>query len=84
VGVLADEGLVERAPDPGDRRRSIVRPTAEGTRRAVVTSELRRERTRALLDDWEHAELGRFAELLRHYNVAVATQYMTGMSPDED
>jgi DNA-binding MarR family transcriptional regulator len=83
VGVLADEGLVDRAPDPGDRRRSVVSPSEEGLRRVALTSELRRGRTQVLLDEWESGDLDRFGELLRHYNAAVAAHYMTGLSPDE-
>jgi DNA-binding MarR family transcriptional regulator len=29
---LQERGLVERAPDPGDRRAVLLRPTAEGRR----------------------------------------------------
>ncbi|MGP4094855.1 MarR family winged helix-turn-helix transcriptional regulator [Nonomuraea sp. KM90] len=32
VNQLAERGLVERSPDPGDRRRNIITVTPEGTR----------------------------------------------------
>jgi DNA-binding MarR family transcriptional regulator len=43
VAALADLGLVERRPDPGDGRRRLIALTAEGRRRAEAGRQARGE-----------------------------------------
>jgi DNA-binding MarR family transcriptional regulator len=45
VGSLAEEGLLKRTSDPGDRRAALVSATAHGKK---LIERVRRERTRAL------------------------------------
>lgn len=40
VSELADQGLVERAPDPADRRRNVVTPTRSGRRQLLKLDKL--------------------------------------------
>ncbi len=62
---LEAKGLVERRPHPGDRRRNVVEPTAEGRR--VMDEALRatRDAERRLLAPLGDAEAKRFKEALR-------------------
>jgi DNA-binding MarR family transcriptional regulator len=62
---LEAKGLVKRRPHPGDRRRNVVEPTAEGRR--VMDEALRatRDAERRLLAPLGDAEAKRFKEALR-------------------
>ncbi|ATO12755.1 MarR family transcriptional regulator [Micromonospora sp. WMMA2032] len=65
---LQERGLVERRPDPGDRRATLVAPTAEGDRvgaaiRAARATEA--ERFFGALDPDDRAELARILRRLR-------------------
>jgi DNA-binding MarR family transcriptional regulator len=68
VSELEADDLVERRPDPGDRRRALVSLTQAG-REALSAERERREgwlaNTIALLSAEEQAVLGEAAELLR-------------------
>jgi len=72
VAALEAAGLVTRAPDPGDRRASLISVSAAGT--ALFTR--RREQFRALLlrllADWSPDERVEFARLLGRFNAAFA------------
>ncbi|GHJ17089.1 MULTISPECIES: MarR family winged helix-turn-helix transcriptional regulator [unclassified Micromonospora] len=68
VDGLQERGLVERRPDPGDRRATLVAPTAEGERvgaaiRAARATEA--ERFFGALDPGDRAELTRILRRLR-------------------
>lgn len=67
VGVLnelAERGLVERAPDPHDRRRNIVTITDRGASRLTLLDQALDDLHEELLAPLAPAERDRFAELL--------------------
>ena len=73
---LVDRGLVERSPDPEDRRRSIVAPTEEGLR-AMERVRLRRTDSLAdLLADWSQTDLDTLGAMFGRYNRAVAAKHL--------
>jgi len=65
VDRLAARGLVERQPDPDDRRGVIVRLTIEGKATVDAAFEALVERERALLNDLPARERKQLAALLR-------------------
>ncbi|QLQ36253.1 MarR family winged helix-turn-helix transcriptional regulator [Micromonospora robiginosa] len=68
VDGLQERGLVERRPDPGDRRATLVAPTAEGDRVGAAIQAARAteaERFFASLDAGDQAELTRILRRLR-------------------
>lgn len=74
-------GLVERTPDPEDRRRCIVTPTEHGRRRMREVRQMRTESTADLLAGWSDEDLGTLAAMFGKYNRSVAARYLTGPSP---
>jgi DNA-binding MarR family transcriptional regulator len=59
---LAARGLIERSPDPGDRRRNVITITAAGTEQLRALDQILagvQERLLAPLSDAERAELTR-------------------------
>jgi DNA-binding MarR family transcriptional regulator len=78
VAVLQNNGLVLKSPDPGDRRRSIITPTAEGLRRMETVRERRTASVADLLADWTEDELRTLGVLFDKYNRAVAAKHLTG------
>src|SRR4249919_3497881 len=65
VDRLTSRGLVERHPDPDDRRGVIVRLTAEGKATVDAAFESLVERERALLNDLPARDRKQLANLLR-------------------
>ncbi|EIV94088.1 MarR family winged helix-turn-helix transcriptional regulator [Frankia sp. QA3] len=65
VDDLERAGLVERHPDPADRRARIITATAQGARLYAATQEDRRLVDQHVLAGLEPAERERFVELLR-------------------
>ena len=72
VQALVDLGLVERQPDPEDRRAILVDATTEGRKRLEVMSRHRQDRFDQRLGDWSDAELAGFADRLAAYNSALS------------
>ena len=72
VQALVDLGLVERQPDPEDRRAILLDATAEGRTRLEVMSRHRQDRFDQRLGDWSDAELAGFADQLAAYNSALS------------
>jgi DNA-binding MarR family transcriptional regulator len=68
VQVLLEHGLVERQPDPEDRRAAIISLSAEGRRRMEEVQQVRREKWQAALGDWDEDDLAQFVQGLVHYN----------------
>lgn len=72
VNELADQGLVERAPDPADRRRNIISLTAAGERQLRRLAErlaVTQDELLAPLSPGERQQLtGLLAKLLEHHN----------------
>jgi DNA-binding MarR family transcriptional regulator len=65
VDRLAARGLVERSPDPDDRRGVIVRLTPEGKSTVDGAFVALLDAERALLDDLPERDRSRLASLLR-------------------
>jgi DNA-binding MarR family transcriptional regulator len=68
VDDLQERGLAERAPDPGDRRATLVALTAKGValaREVQATRLARSEDLFAGLDERDRADLGRILRTLR-------------------
>ncbi len=72
VQSLVDLGLVERQPDPEDRRAILLDATAEGRKRLEEMSRQRSDRFDARLAGWSDAELAGFARQLAAYNSALS------------
>lgn len=75
---LQRAGLVERTPDPADRRCNVITPTAEGLERMRHVRRQRTEFTAELLTGWTDEELRTFDTILGKYNRTVAQRYLTG------
>jgi DNA-binding MarR family transcriptional regulator len=71
VQALLELGLIERTPDPEDRRALILAITDEGSRRLAHISRARRQEVGALLEDWSDDDLRSFVRLLTRYNTAL-------------
>jgi DNA-binding MarR family transcriptional regulator len=62
---LEQAGLITRAPDPDDRRGTLITLTPAGLRLIDTASEAHLENERRLLGALTNAERGRLADLLR-------------------
>ena len=71
VQALLELGLIERTPDPEDRRAMILAITDEGSRRLANLSLARRHEVSARLEDWSDEELSSFVRSLARYNAAL-------------
>jgi DNA-binding MarR family transcriptional regulator len=71
VGALLDLGLIERSPDPEDRRAAILAITEEGSRRLSTIATLRRREVSERLSGWSDDELGGFVAMMARYNNAL-------------
>ena len=65
---LERAGLVERRPDPDDRRAQILVTTPEGTRRHAAAHAQRRARFRDRLSSWPDQDVATLARLLGRLN----------------
>jgi DNA-binding MarR family transcriptional regulator len=72
VQTLVDLGLVERKPDPEDRRAIMLDATDEGRTRLEAMRRSRSDRFDQRLADWTDAELSAFAAQLAAYNSALS------------
>ncbi len=68
---LVDLGLIERQPDPEDRRATLLAMSPEGTRRMSAVSRSRSDRFAERLISWTDADLAAFADQLGRYNAAL-------------
>ena len=68
VGALLDLGLIERSPDPEDRRAAILAITEEGSGRLATIAAMRRQEVLGLLSGWSPEDLQQFVDLLARYN----------------
>ncbi len=71
VQVMLELGLIERTPDPEDRRAAILAITEEGGRRLSTISAERRREVMDRLSGWSQGELDGFVEMLARYNRAL-------------
>jgi DNA-binding MarR family transcriptional regulator len=84
VAVLQAGGLVEREPDPADRRCTVVTPTVQGLARMRDMRERRTERITELLTDWSDEDLRTFDTILDKYNKTVTERYLTSPEAREE
>jgi len=71
VHQLVELGLVERTPDPGDGRASLLSVTAETVRRLGEVHGQRREQFDDRLVGWTAEEIQELAERLGRFNLAL-------------
>ncbi len=71
VQALEHEQLVERRPDPTDRRASLLDCTEQGRELLVATRARRREWLRAALSDWDERDHEDFGRLLEKFNLSI-------------
>src|SRR6187200_163307 len=71
VQALIELGLIERSPDPEDRRAMILAITEEGSRRLASLAVARRHELSARLDGWTDDELREFVKSLGRYNASL-------------
>ncbi len=83
VATMRNAGLAACAPDPADRRRSVVSPTPDGLDRMEVVRRRRAENTAELLEDWTEEDLRTLGTVFGRYNRAVAARYLTAATPAE-
>lgn len=72
VQALVDLGLVERQPDPEDRRAVLLDASEEGRTRLTAMNRSRSDRFDRRLAGWTDAELSEFAAQLASYNTALS------------
>lgn len=70
VADLEKAGLLDREPDPADRRAILLRATQDGQELLARLSQGRRRRIERLLSDWEPSEIEVFGRLLGRLNEA--------------
>ena len=71
VQALEHAGLVERRPDPSDRRASLLEVTDHGRQVLVTTREHRRRWLQAALGDWDSHDHEEFGRLLEKFNLSI-------------
>jgi DNA-binding MarR family transcriptional regulator len=71
VQALLELGMIERTPDPEDRRAAILAITEEGERRLKKIMRTRREELRDRLAGWETDDLDDFVAALGRYNASL-------------
>jgi DNA-binding MarR family transcriptional regulator len=72
VQALVDLGLVERQPNPEDRREILLDATEEGRERLRTVARSRSDRFDERLAHWSDTELSTFARQLASYNRALS------------
>ena len=71
VQSLLELGLIERDPDPEDRRAAILSITEEGSRRLASIAAARRSEVIDRLSEWNDEDLRAFVTVLARYNSAL-------------
>lgn len=71
VGTLLELGMIERSPDPEDRRAAILAITEEGARRLASVAALRRREVSERLSGWSEEDLRSFVGMMSRYNGAL-------------
>ncbi|MDI3409192.1 MarR family winged helix-turn-helix transcriptional regulator [Streptomyces cavernicola] len=74
VGNLERLGYVERRTDPEDHRIQVLHLTPKGAEMLAQAAESRRRAFAARVEDWDEADLERFAEYLLRYNDTVTRE----------
>jgi DNA-binding MarR family transcriptional regulator len=68
VSALLELGLIERSPDPEDRRAAILAITEEGSSRLTRIAESRRREVIDRLSGWSDEDLKAFVAAMARYN----------------
>ena len=71
VQSLLELGLIERSPDPEDRRAAILAITEDGRGRMESIAEARRTEIRERLGDWTNEDLLGLVSSMARYNEAL-------------
>jgi DNA-binding MarR family transcriptional regulator len=71
VQALEHESLLERRPDPTDRRASLLDLTDHGRQVLTATRSRRREWLQAALGDWDQQDHQEFGRLLEKFNLSI-------------
>jgi DNA-binding MarR family transcriptional regulator len=71
VQSLLELGLIERDPDPEDRRAAILSITDEGSRRLESIAVARRSEVIGRLAEWSDEDLRGFVDAMARYNSAL-------------
>jgi DNA-binding MarR family transcriptional regulator len=71
VQALLELDLIDRTPDPEDRRAMILAISEEGHRRLANISTVRRSELGEKLSDWSESDLSGFVRSLSRYNSAL-------------
>ena len=71
VGSLLELGLIQRSPDPEDRRAAILAITEEGSNSLASIAAMRRQEVSERLSGWSDEDLQRFVEMMTRYNGAL-------------
>ncbi len=71
VQALEHEQLVERRPDPTDRRASLLDLTDQGRQVLTETRSRRRAWLQAALGDWDEHDHEEFGRLLERFNLSI-------------
>jgi DNA-binding MarR family transcriptional regulator len=71
VSALLELGLIERSPDPEDRRAAILAITEEGSRRLSTIADLRRREVLERLSGWSDEDLQAVVDVMARYNNAL-------------
>ena len=75
VKCLVDGGLVERRPDPDDRRGSLLSATESGVAAFQHYREQRNERLALVLDAWQPEDRNQLVRLFGRFNDDLAENY---------
>lgn len=73
VTTLTDLGLLDRVPDPDDRRAALVSVSPEAARRLKTVGKSRRTGLDARLHEWDDDSLRDLVAMLTSYNAALET-----------
>jgi DNA-binding MarR family transcriptional regulator len=71
VQALLELRLIERSPDPDDRRAATLAITDESIRRLAAVAEKRRSELLGRLSSWKPGELQAFVDALARYNATL-------------
>lgn len=84
IAALEQLGYVERRTDRDDHRIQVLHLTPEGAEVLAQAAERRREALAARVQDWDQADLARFADYLLRYNGTVADEEGRPPTPEPE
>ena len=72
LAAMEQAGLLEKQPNPADRRSVLIRATARGIQAAEAMRAMRRERLALLFRSWDARERRTFGTLLTKFNASLS------------